>query len=104
MDVFNKYPWPGNVRELENVLEGIITIYDCERVNLEHLPSQYEEYIYEKGDISNIKSLKKTIEEVEKDIISEALRSTDYNITKTAELIDIPRQTLQYKIKKYELK
>lgn len=103
MNVFMKYSWPGNVRELENVIEGIMTIYDTDEIKIEHLPQQFNKHIYNTDRDEEIQPLKKTMQEVEKRIILEALEMTDWNVTHTAELIDIPRQTLQYKMKKYEL-
>ncbi|WP_425446246.1 sigma-54 interaction domain-containing protein [Dethiothermospora halolimnae] len=100
--VFIKYNWPGNVRELEHVIEGIMTIYDTEKISLEHLPQQFEQSIYSPRE--KIKPLRETIEETEKNIILDALKKTDFNITKTAKLIEIPRQTLQYKMNKYDIK
>jgi arginine utilization regulatory protein len=104
MNVFLHYPWPGNVRELEHVIEGVITLYDIDIIELSHLPYQFEEFIPKTKTPLTLKPLKDTVEEVEKDIILEALRKTDWNITKAASMIDIPRQTMQYKMKKYGLK
>jgi len=116
MKLFMKYDWPGNVRELEHLIEGIATIYDTEIIKLEHLPSQILDavkttyYINTSGmNIQNTHStsrmsLREAVELIEKEMIQDALRSTDWNITNAAELLDIPRQTLQYKIKKYNLK
>ncbi|MGF7058927.1 sigma-54 interaction domain-containing protein [Brassicibacter mesophilus] len=103
MDIFLNYSWPGNVRELEHVIEGIMTIYDIDEILLEHLPNQFDNVIFKKDIGRRIKPLKKTIEEMEKNIIYEALEETGWNVTHTADLIDIPRQTLQYKMKKYGL-
>ena len=45
-------------------------------------------------------SLRKNIEELEKELIDNALELTDGNINQAAKLLEIPRQTLQYKMKK----
>lgn len=103
LDVFINYSWPGNVRELEHVIEGILTIYDTDEIKLEHLPSQFNNVILKKDIGSGIRPLKKTIEDMERNIILDALNKTGWNITRTAEFIDVPRQTLQYKMKKYGL-
>lgn len=103
LEVFYNHDWPGNVRELQHVLEGIISISDEDIIEIEHLPYNFKNIniIEEKFET---KSLNTALEKLELDIIKKALIETDYNITKTAEMIDIPRQTLQYKIKKYKLK
>lgn len=100
MEIFKSYHWEGNVRELENLIEGIMSIYDTEIIEVEHLPLRLR-----KTEIKNPdKSLKSALETVEKELILEALEKTDYNISHTAEMLNIPRQTLQYKISKYGLK
>lgn len=123
MELFMTYNWPGNVRELEHLIEGIATIYDTEIIKLEHLPSQILGNQENQGDGSSVSqcrgghwtseryqldasptSLKIALESIEKEMIQNTLIATDWNITRTAEQLDIPRQTLQYKIKKYGLK
>ncbi len=101
MNIFLKHPWEGNVRELENLLEGIISIQDVEFIEKKHLPAKFK---HKEDKILEPFSLKETLEEIEKDFISKALEKTDYNISKAAEKLNIPRQTLQYKISKYDLK
>ncbi|MBU5437010.1 sigma 54-interacting transcriptional regulator [Tissierella sp. MSJ-40] len=103
LDVFSRYEWGGNVRELEHLLEGIMSIYDVEVIEVEHLPqklSKYSKKLKKKVETS----LTEILEETERNIIMEALIDTGNNITHTAEMLKIPRQTLQYKISKYNLK
>ncbi|WIV12264.1 sigma 54-interacting transcriptional regulator [Proteiniborus sp. MB09-C3] len=52
---------------------------------------------------AHIVPLKMALESMEKEMIHNTLVATDWNITHTAEQLDLPRQTLQYKIKKYGL-
>ncbi|MTI66938.1 MAG: PAS domain S-box protein [Firmicutes bacterium] len=101
MNVFLNYQWPGNVRELEHILEGIVSILDIDEIKLKHLPKHLSNTTKYNLDI---KPLNESITELEKDIIKRALSLSNFNITHAAELIKIPRQTLQYKIKKYNLK
>ncbi|WP_284142967.1 helix-turn-helix domain-containing protein [Caloranaerobacter azorensis] len=110
MDLFLDYHWPGNVRELEHVIEGIMTLNDIEEIQSKHLPIQFKNTKSKSTatrhltESITIKPLREAVEETERSIIYEALKKTDWNITKTSELIRIPRQTLQYKMKKYKLK
>ncbi|GFN37070.1 sigma-54 interaction domain-containing protein [Tepidimicrobium xylanilyticum] len=99
MDVFMSNPWDGNVRELENLIEGIMSISDMEIIGIEHLPAKYKNAV----PTASL-SLKDTLERIEKELIEEALERAEYNISYTAQLLNIPRQTLQYKISKYNLK
>lgn len=92
-----KTEWSGNVRQLEHFIESIF--------NNKH------QGIIELGDLQEIDSdiknddkpmsLRDRLEEAEKNYIMEALVISNNNVTKASELLDIPRQTLQYKIKKY---
>lgn len=100
MNIFLNHDWPGNVRELEHVIEGVMSLDDSVYITPDVLPMQFEDnFIKEKTN-----SLKDAVTNLELQIIKEALKNSNYNITKTAELIDIPRQTLQYKIRKYNIK
>ncbi len=103
MNIFNKYPWEGNVRELENLIEGIMSIQDIEIIEAKHLPAKFRPY---KSSNKGLKpfSLKDTLEETEKNLIVQALEESEHNISRAAEILNIPRQTLQYKISKYNLK
>jgi arginine utilization regulatory protein len=105
MEIFLNYDWPGNVRELEHSIEGIASIYDIDVIREEHLPFQFK--TRKKADdcikIEEIGSLRKTLEDTEKKMIELALKKTEGNITKSAEILDVPRQTLQYRIKKLRI-
>lgn len=87
------YGWPGNVRELEHVIEAIINLKESGYIELDDLP--------ENIILSEELSLSVEIERAEKNIISDAMKIWNNNVTKAAEHLGVPRQTLQYKIKKY---
>lgn len=106
LDIFMEYSWPGNVRELEHAIESTISLYDGELIREEHLPFQFKYYNFKNNvtlDTSTIQPLNIAVEKVERDLIISALEKANYNISKAAQLINIPRQTLQYKIKKLEI-
>lgn len=100
MDILINNSWEGNVRELENLIEGIMSIYDVDIIDMEHLPPKFKR----EKDFKIHKSLKDTLQHIEKNLIVEALHQTNYNITKASQILNIPRQTLQYKIGKYNIK
>jgi len=104
-EMFYIYSWPGNVRELQHVIEGAMNIIEGHVITIDNLPHSFNEYF--KNDLAvngGSLSLKETLEQMERDMISDALGASDLNITKAAQLLDIPRQTLQYKILKYDIK
>ncbi|MCT4593731.1 MAG: sigma 54-interacting transcriptional regulator [Anaeromicrobium sp.] len=106
-DLFEKHNWPGNVRELENVIEGIMNLEDGPLIKIDSLPYIFEKYKDIKGEVDKIKvepilvgNLKESLQNFEKTLIKQALKKYDNNISHAAKELKIPRQTLQYKIKK----
>ncbi len=108
LKIFMDYEWPGNVRELEHTIESVISLYEGEVIREEHLPFQFKNIHNNKKDIiidSNIiRPLEVSLQRYEKEIIASALEKVDYNVSKAAKLLNVPRQTLQYKIKKLDIK
>lgn len=102
-----KYDYPGNVRELENIIMSAISMTDDDEIILnknhftffdsdrEHINIEYQ---MENGGIAEY------LEGLEKRIIEKTLIKYDYNITRSAEALKIKRQTLQHKVKKYNIK
>ena len=96
--------WPGNVRELENVVEHLVVLGKGDVIKPEHLPPEVRQT---KSRVSNI-SLKLpehgiSLEEVEKEILLQALEKHHWNQTSAARFLDISRKTLIYRIEKYGL-
>ncbi|NHC38738.1 sigma 54-interacting transcriptional regulator [Bacillus sp. MM2020_1] len=99
------YQWPGNVRELKHTIEYMMNVCEREHLLYEDLPSILRRLPVTSPAISNSDakeslSLRKNIEELEKKLIRNALNLSEGNINQAAKLLEIPRQTLQYKIKK----
>jgi arginine utilization regulatory protein len=105
MDFFMDYTWPGNIRELEHTIEGAMNIADGTLINRGNLPYHLLGAFDNtpKSSEKDIKPLKETICHLEKQLLEAALKKNHGNITKAAEMLDVPRQTLQYKIGKYKL-
>lgn len=95
MDFLMDYHWPGNVRELENVIERAIVIAQGPEVKIDHLPFCNVEAIPTEDPQS--------LQEVERLHIEKMLQKNDWNIAKTARLLNIDRSTLHKKIKKFDL-
>ena len=103
LDIFMSYPWEGNVRELEHLIEGIMNIYDSYLIDIEHLPPRLTKNIELDNANKVHMSLSEVLEETERALIKDALLRTESNVTHAAELLKIPRQTLQYKISKLKI-
>jgi arginine utilization regulatory protein len=106
-EFFMNYSWPGNVRELEHAIEGAMNMTDGDIITSKCLPYYLGE-IFGKSDEAHedreIKSLKDSLYNLERNLIEKALKKSEGNVTRAAELLDIPRQTLQYKIGKYNIR
>ena len=115
-EVLKKYDWPGNVRELQHVIESAFNmlqndeyiVYDDlpryikERLNSSEVSVQGINCTTHPGD--SLPPLEEVMEEIEVQLIETALKRTDGNISAAARKLNISRQSLQYKIKKYEVK
>jgi len=96
VNIMLNYNWPGNIRELENVIELII--------NTESMPVEYFNNVESNDNIQNIiygEAL--DLESVEKEHIKRVLKIFNNNITHSAKALDIRRNTLYNKIKKYDI-
>ncbi|WP_346014964.1 sigma-54 interaction domain-containing protein [Metabacillus halosaccharovorans] len=102
LDTLNQHDWPGNVRELEHTIEFAMNMVEKEDLlAVRHLPSFLKkEKLMEKV---SIQPLREIVEQTEKNMIKQALNTTKGNVLKASILLEIPRQTLQYKMKKYRL-
>jgi PAS domain S-box-containing protein len=96
------YEWPGNVRELSNVLERVISTLETDTIHLQNLPF----YIYgsrKKSTRGNPSSLREVSAKTEKEAIRYALKETDNNKARAAEILGIHRTLLYKKMRKYKL-
>jgi arginine utilization regulatory protein len=106
VEILKKYMWPGNVRELENAVESAMNIMEGDIIYPRHLPIHIRSQAAagrNKAGEKGILPLRRILEEREREVIMEALGMTGYNISQTAGLLKIPRQTLQYRIKKLRI-
>jgi DNA-binding NtrC family response regulator len=87
------YDFPGNVRELENMIERAIVVGNEKEIRLKDLP-------FDKGMSSDSF---KSLEDLEKQYILEVLNKYDWNISRSAKVIQVDRATLYNKIKKFNL-
>jgi len=99
-DYLKEYPWKGNIRELENTLERAINLTENSALIT---PIDLPEQITGIKEIKIIKSLEETMFTAEKQAITDALKATDGNKTKTAKILGIGRTSLYEKIQKYNI-
>ncbi|HEY3315502.1 MAG TPA: sigma 54-interacting transcriptional regulator [Bacillota bacterium] len=102
LDVLTRYSWPGNVRELQNTLRSVFSLEDAREIKPEHLPPHLRQLARVPRGLGQ-KSLEKVVEEVEREMILEALRATGNNRAKSARLLGLPRSSFYEKLDRYEL-
>ena len=100
------YSWPGNVRELRNIIEQSVLLVENDlieprHVALNHLLEPKKETGGEGRTTLPGEGVK--LEELERDLVEQALKRTKWNITQAARLLGLSRDTLRYRIEKYGL-
>ena len=103
------YPWPGNLREMQNVIERAAVLTHDEIIKLGNLPLAFAESYAEEGeDVIDLRSFKKEREphvlRVEKKLIQRYLADAGGNVSKAAQLANIPRRTFYRLLDKHGLK
>jgi DNA-binding NtrC family response regulator len=95
------YDWPGNVREIKNVIHRAVVMCSGKVLLPEHLPKRF----FSKQPAPPTVSIRvgSTIEEAEKEIITQTLAWTNNNRQRSAAILGITRRTLYNKIDKYGL-
>jgi len=97
------YPWPGNVRELENVIERTIVLADGEEIDYHDLPLSFDEVPIDRGgqEPGGSMPLNERLDEMERDLIDQAMEEANRVKTKAAALLGIKTSALYYKLDKY---
>ncbi|MBI5191834.1 MAG: nif-specific transcriptional activator NifA [Nitrospirae bacterium] len=106
LDTLLMYDWPGNVRELENCVERMIVMSKNEIIMAEDIPvnigiNSTSNKSVENTGAGNIKTLDRTVEEMEKEKILDALKRCGYVQAKAARQLGITSRQIGYKMKKY---
>src|SRR6266478_1433280 len=99
------YSWPGNVRQLESAIERAILLCEGDQITIDDLPLEVRQ---ESRPVSEgafkLPPEGISFEDVERDLIMQAMEQTDYNITKSAKLLGLTFRTLQYRLEKFGIK
>lgn len=98
------YSWPGNVRELENTIERMVVLARGEVLTLEDLPENIRRPPDHAANVLlHLPPEGLSIENVEREIIRQALEMHSGNQTRAARYLDITRSALIYRMQKYGL-
>jgi DNA-binding NtrC family response regulator len=98
MEFLTKYDWPGNVRELENAIERAVVVGKGETIKVDDLPFHVSSSQAANSDGDN------SMTAMEKKHIARVLNENNWNISKSALILEIDRVTLYNKISKYGLR
>jgi len=117
MDALQRYRWRGNIRELRNTVERLLIMSPTEYVRVDDLPveirsgeparvSVAEPEGSAKGTETNTGpgTLREFKDAAERAYLVQKLRENNWNISRTAELIDTPRSNLYKKLEQYGIK
>ena len=100
------YSWPGNIREFQNMMEWISITCKGTCVDIDNLPGYLKARVLASSDntLPSLLSYGLSVEEVEKVMLREALGRSKGNVSEAARLLKVTRNTLRYRMGKYDLK
>jgi len=114
MRLLMSYHWPGNVRQLEAVLERAMLLSDGPEIEHYDLPIEVRFFDLPPQPLSSSPSGRRfgveipeegiSFEELERDLIAQAMEKSDWVITRAARLLGLSYRTLQYRLEKFQVK
>jgi len=97
--------WPGNVRELENLVERLLIMRNNDIIICNDLPDKIRTGgVISRGGSASVINLPDegySLEQLEREVVVEALERSGWNQTVAAKFLRIPRHTLIYRLEKY---
>jgi len=100
LKMLEAHDWPGNIRELRNVIERLVIMTPSDTITSKNLVIAEPT----RQDYLSYKILKEARDAFEKDFITKRLEENNWNISKTAEILQVERSNLHKKIKAYDIK
>ena len=98
------YLWPGNVRELQNVVEQVFILRRGKTIEVQDLPQKVTETVVSrKSEVLNLPEGGFSLLELEKEAVLQALQRCNWNQTRAAAFLQVPRHTLVYRMEKYAI-
>ena len=105
LEELEKYHYPGNIRELENIIARCVALESNEVIKKESLPKLNTEGDYiDLTDTLNAKdSIDSVLGDVEKQIIENAMKSSQGNKSEAAKMLGITLRSLRYRLAKHRI-
>jgi len=113
MNLLASHDWPGNVRELANAIHRAVILANDKVIRRAHLASISEASLHAGPDVprsgNELKRIKKatrekSVEDIERRFVLEALKRNDWNVTRSAEETGMQRANFQALMKKYHIR
>ena len=100
---YTNYSWPGNIRELENEMKRLVVLTPRKVITEDDLPEHIRKSAnkHTASRLVPVRSLKEAVEELEEQMIIEALETCEQNQLKTAKVLGLSRWGLIKKMKRY---
>jgi two-component system NtrC family response regulator len=99
------YDWPGNVRELENLVERLLIMRNDDIITCDDLPDKIRAGAATSragsGSVINLPDEGYSLEQLEREVVVQALERNLWNQAAASRFLRIPRHTLIYRIEKY---
>ena len=104
LEALSMFSWPGNVRELENTVERLLIMRSSDVISFGELPDKFRKHSNTpKNRVVRLPDEGYSLEQLEREIVIEALERNGWNQTAAARFLRIPRHTLIYRIEKYNI-
>ncbi len=103
MAELNNYSWPGNIRELQNFCERMLILFSGRQVEVDNLPAEIREHSRKQESLFILPDKGINWEDLEQNLIVQALQKTHGNQSKAARLLGLTRDTFLYRIRKYAI-
>lgn len=102
------YQWPGNVRELQNILERAVALSPGDTILADDLPQNIKNFVSTPtSSLTELPpggvELEPLIEQIEVNLIRQALQNVKHSQKKAAELLGLTPRSLRYRMQKYGL-
>ena len=106
MQLLVDYQWPGNIRELENTIERVVILAKSDSIEPEDLPAEVRAGMHLKVTGTPEFCLPEEgcdLEEVELELVRQAIARTGGNVPKAAKLLGLTTKTLEARMERYGL-
>ncbi|NUM88613.1 MAG: sigma-54-dependent Fis family transcriptional regulator, partial [Bdellovibrionales bacterium] len=111
LQILKDYSWPGNIRELKNLVERLSILARAAEIAPEDLPAEILDYVAshsfpaaaQQPVIADSTGLKEAKALFEREFIIRKLKENGWNVSRTAQALDIERAHLHRKIKAFKI-